>query len=1113
MSDSEEISSRDGFSEEFLLREDYSEGTALWDLSTEARELKREKQKLLRKERAKKRLARFDTVLSNKREEFPEALSESFKLTEEVVEKVNQLSITSIETQVEIKNMVDYFRNIEIYKDTKVSIDKWLRRFEAAVKLSKITDENEKKTTLLLFLGDNAADFVEKIENESFTEICRMLRERFNSQEFARSAESKLCTFKLDLRDHENVEIKLLELFKLVKDSMPMSDDKKIDFEQQREVRRSITSNDWLYDRSTIKDYDKAIHLIRDIVIWNVQYRERREFRKNGRNKNRLNRPSWKGEISDNYVINVNPKKRNPAVKIVCYDFSANGIGAVNEKRKIKFHEPTSVEWEEINSAYPVVSDLIYTEVNLRGSDNEIRTILGMIDSGSQATIVRDEIVKQLKLDSLVRRSNFKIKGFFSNEQVIVKGEITLKLLIGNEKAIMTNAGIIDDACMDTNLDIILGVTLKDYVKDIVNCAILKGEVDGNNNKIKLVKCCKVMVQQRMNKLQIDSINEKVICDIEKKMPDVRSLFSKNAHDIGLCNLTPDKEDFKIYEEKLFNVNTKAYKTPRHLVNVEFILLDELVKSNIACEDITPTFVSNVLLVQKCEIPDDLMNDRETSLKSFRIVIDLRDLNKITIPIPFCSESVEDIIYKTYDSCETTPKIFSSIDLFMGRVLTLLRLPQGYKNSPALLTDVLRKAFLKFDVPGSSLNWYIDDSLLSSVTYENHIDALIVLSKTLKSLNLKVNIRKSTLARETVKMLGHELHGRNNSVTPSVEAKKIISSWKVPSDCPNVKKFLKILGYYLKYLPNQVCVLKPLRKIVRISKLEERKCNKSYFEFDDECMKSFERVKRNFAKAILYHEVKDAPLEIYSDSSLNYYVDNIPLVGALTKGRQGVTLSAQENSWLVELSLYNIEFIHIKGCENWLADLLSRPTNTLEEYIVEDCLLEDTFIPDDKVGKTLSNEACTVLNNAVVSRSCFKNQNAMRIDKNVKHSPPTTVAVKRGRGRPRKFSVIEKEKPDQDKLAFTEVEENEKLENYEHELTENNEINMNLKERKGIWRKQDEIFVPEKSREEFTSIVSKLHDIAHFAYPKMRMRLINIAYHPDENKFIKNITKSCLHFN
>uniref|UniRef100_A0A0K0FFQ9 Reverse transcriptase domain-containing protein n=1 Tax=Strongyloides venezuelensis TaxID=75913 RepID=A0A0K0FFQ9_STRVS len=915
MSDSEEISSRDGFSEEFSSREDYSEGTALWDLSTEARELKREKQKLLRKERTKKRLARFDTVLSNKREEFPEALSESFKLTEKVVEKVNQLSVTSIETQVEIKNMVDCFRNIQIYKNTKVSIDKWLRRFEAAVKLSKITDENEKKTTFLLFLEDNAADFVEKIENESFIEICRKLRERFNSQEFARSAEAKLRTFKLDLRDYENVETKHLELIKLVKDSMPMSDDKKIDFEQQREVRRSITSNDWLYDRSAIKDYDKAIHLIRDIAIWNVQYRERREFRENGRNKNRPNRPSWKGGISDNYVMNVDPKKRNTAVKIVCYyckeeghkktaclklnnrstssnsiTVSANGIGAVNEKRKIKFHEPTPVEWEEINSTYPTVSDFTYTEVNLRGSDNEIRTILEMIDSGSQATFVRDEIVKQLKLDSLVRRSNFKIKGFFSNEQVIVKGEVTLELSIVNEKAIMTNAGIIDDACMDTNLDIILGVTLKDYVKDIVNCAILKGEVDGNNNKIKLVKCCKVMVQQQMNKLQIDSINEKVICDIEKKMPDVRSLFSKNAYDIGLCNLTPNEEGFRIYEEKLFDVNTKTYKTSRHLVNVGFILLDELVKSNIACEDITPTFVSNVLLVQKCEIPDDLMNDRETILKSFRIVIDLRDLNKITIPIPFCSESVEDIIYKTYDSRETTPKIFSSIDLsqsfyqflipeckqklfglrFMGRVLTLLRLPQGYKNSPALLTDVLRKAFLKFDVPGSSLNWYIDDSLLSSVTYENHINALIVLFKTLKSLNLKVNIRKSTLARETVKMLGHELHRRNNSVTPSVEAKKIISSLKVLSDCPNVKKFLGILDYYLKYLPNQVCVLKPLRKIVRISKLEERKGNKSYFEFDNECMKSFERVKRDFAKAILYHEVKDAPLEIYSDSSLNY---------------------------------------------------------------------------------------------------------------------------------------------------------------------------------------------------------------------------------------------------
>uniref|UniRef100_A0A0N5B954 CCHC-type domain-containing protein n=1 Tax=Strongyloides papillosus TaxID=174720 RepID=A0A0N5B954_STREA len=364
MSDSEEISSRDGFSEEFSLREDYSEGIALWDLSTEARELKREKQKLLRKERAKKRLARFDSILFDKRKEILEASGESSNSIEKVVEKVNQLTITSTETQIAIKNMVDYFRNIEIYKDTKVSIDKWLRRFEAAVKLSKIIDEDEKKTTLSLFLGDEVADFVEKIENESFAEICRKLRERFDSHESARSAEAKLCTFKLDLRDHGNVETKLLELIKLVKDSMPMSDEKKIDFEQQREVRRSILSNDWLYDRSTIKDYDKAIHLIRDVAIWNIQYQERREFRENGRNKNRSNRPSWKGEISDNRVVNVDSKKRNPAVKLVCYHckeeghkkttcpklnnrstssnsitVSANGIGAVNEKRKIKFHE------------------------------------------------------------------------------------------------------------------------------------------------------------------------------------------------------------------------------------------------------------------------------------------------------------------------------------------------------------------------------------------------------------------------------------------------------------------------------------------------------------------------------------------------------------------------------------------------------------------------------------------------------------------------------------------------------------------------------------------------------------------------------------------------------
>uniref|UniRef100_A0A0N5B220 Uncharacterized protein n=1 Tax=Strongyloides papillosus TaxID=174720 RepID=A0A0N5B220_STREA len=69
----------------------------------------------------------------------------------------------------------------------------------------------------------------------------------------------------------------------------------------------------------------------------------------------------------------------------------------------------------------------------------------------------------------------------------------------------------------------------------------------------------------------------------------------------------------------------------------------------------------------------------------------------------------------------------------------------------------------------------------------------------------------------------------------------------------------------------------------------------------------------------------------------------------------------------------------------------------------------------------------------------------MRNDENVAQSPPVTVVVKRGR----------------DNSTFAEVGENSNLENNEHETTENDKKDTDLKERKGIWRKQDEIFVPE----------------------------------------------------
>uniref|UniRef100_A0A0K0F1W2 Uncharacterized protein n=1 Tax=Strongyloides venezuelensis TaxID=75913 RepID=A0A0K0F1W2_STRVS len=102
------------------------------------------------------------------------------------------------------------------------------------------------------------------------------------------------------------------------------------------------------------------------------------------------------------------------------------------------------------------------------------------------------------------------------------------------------------------------------------------------------------------------------------------------------------------------------------------------------------------------------------------------------------------------------------------------------------------------------------------------------------------------------------------------------------------------------------------------------------------------------------------------------------------------------------------------------------------------------FNLDDNVGEALPVKAFAVMNNALVTRSCLKNQNTMRNNENVTQLLPTTVAVNRGRGRPGKFSIImeeilEEEKPYKYKLAFTEVEKNVELENHEHETTENDE--------------------------------------------------------------------------
>ena len=299
--------------------------------------------------------------------------------------------------------------------------------------------------------------------------------------------------------------------------------------------------------------------------------------------------------------------------------------------------------------------------------------------------------------------------------------------------------------------------------------------------------------------------------------------------------------------------------------------------------------------------------------------------------------------------------------LFQYRVM-----PFGLKNAPATFQRMINNVISGL----VGCDAYIDDLVLYSRSWEDHIELLRKFFCRLRDAQLTVNLSKSEFCRARVVFLGHIVG--QGEVAPVASKVNAIVNFPTPDDKHAVMRFLGMAGYYRKFCYNFSTVAEPLTTLLQ---------KRQKFVWSNECQCAFEKIKSlllsapvlkapDFGKpfklqvdasdigigAVLLqegHHGINHPVSYFSQKfnkhQVNYstteketlalllslqhfdvYLNSTSTIEVYTDHNPLVFIDKMKNKnqrllrWSLAFQEYSLRIRHIRGRDNIIADTLSR---------------------------------------------------------------------------------------------------------------------------------------------------------------------------------------------
>ncbi|GJR68028.1 putative reverse transcriptase domain-containing protein [Tanacetum coccineum] len=301
---------------------------------------------------------------------------------------------------------------------------------------------------------------------------------------------------------------------------------------------------------------------------------------------------------------------------------------------------------------------------------------------------------------------------------------------------------------------------------------------------------------------------------------------------------------------------------------------------------------------------------------SFKMCIDYRELNKLTIKNRYLLPRIDDLFNQLQGS-----RYFSKIDLRSGyhqlrvheddipktafrtryRHFEFTVMPFGLTNTPAVFMDLMNRVCRPY--PDKFMIVFIDDILIYSKTREEHELHLGFILELLKKEKLYAKFSKCEFWLQEVQFIKHVINGDGIYVDPSkIEADKLCNALvlALPEGLEDFVVYCNASGLGLGY------VLMQRGKVIGYASRQLKIHEKNYTIHD------LELGTIVFALKICRHYLYETKSVIYTNQKSLQHIFNQK------------ELSIHQHRWIELFSGYDYEIRYHPGKANVVADALSR---------------------------------------------------------------------------------------------------------------------------------------------------------------------------------------------
>ena len=264
---------------------------------------------------------------------------------------------------------------------------------------------------------------------------------------------------------------------------------------------------------------------------------------------------------------------------------------------------------------------------------------------------------------------------------------------------------------------------------------------------------------------------------------------------------------------------------------------------------------------------------------SLRVCVDYRQVNKDTVPDSYPIPRVDELV----DAIgQRQGKYFSTMDLMKGYhqvkmedksknktaftchlgLFQYRRMPFGLTNAPATFQRLMNKLF--FGKEWDSVFIYLDDILVVSATFQEHLHDVGRVLNRLREAGLRLKPAKCVFATSKVEYLGFTISAAG--VQPNNNKVKAILEFPKPTDSKSVRRFIGMINFYRRHIRDLAAVARPLTALTRKDKITGQEVQ---FKRNTECERAFSVMKEKLSTApVLGPPDLDRHFYVWSDASL-----------------------------------------------------------------------------------------------------------------------------------------------------------------------------------------------------------------------------------------------------